>query len=113
MVKHAFPLNADAAPVIFTPEYGYNTRDPIFVLDFKSLYPSIIIAYNLCYTTLLHTEDEQAMDGHQARERRAISLHLIVITPLVCSLRVFLSHAKLLFSGLSLERSLLRISLPG
>lgn len=29
---------------------------PISVLDFSSLYPSIMIAHNLCYTTLLTSE---------------------------------------------------------
>merc|ERR1740138_1069114 len=28
-------------------------EEPIVVLDFASLYPSIMIAHNLCYTTLL------------------------------------------------------------
>ena len=26
---------------------GYNSEDPVFAFDFKSLYPSIIIGYNL------------------------------------------------------------------
>ena len=28
--------------------------DPIATLDFSSLYPSIMMAHNLCYTTLCH-----------------------------------------------------------
>lgn len=30
---------------------------PIATLDFSSLYPSIMMAHNLCYTTLVHKND--------------------------------------------------------
>jgi DNA polymerase delta subunit 1 len=40
---------------VLDPKVGYYT-DPVTVLDFKSLYPSIIIAHNLCYTTLVDSE---------------------------------------------------------
>ncbi|XP_065319869.1 DNA polymerase zeta catalytic subunit-like isoform X2 [Gordionus sp. m RMFG-2023] len=39
-------------PLILEPEAGFYS-DPILVFDFQSLYPSIIIAYNYCYTTCL------------------------------------------------------------
>lgn len=39
-------------PLVLEPESKlYN--DPVIVLDFQSLYPSIIIAYNYCFTTCL------------------------------------------------------------
>lgn len=37
---------------VIEPQKGYYS-DPIATLDFSSLYPSIMMAHNLCYTTLL------------------------------------------------------------
>lgn len=41
--------------IVVDPIKGFHTN-PISTLDFKSLYPSIMIAYNLCYTTLVSEE---------------------------------------------------------
>lgn len=49
-VKSQAPLKV--LPLIMEPQSDYHT-DPVLVLDFQSLYPSIIIAHNLCYSTLL------------------------------------------------------------
>ncbi|MES1904962.1 MAG: DNA polymerase delta catalytic subunit, partial [Paramarteilia canceri] len=38
--------------IVISPEKGFYNR-PIATLDFASLYPSIMIAHNLCYTTLI------------------------------------------------------------
>lgn len=37
-------------------------REPIVTLDFASLYPSIMIAHNLCYTTLIPGEILESLD---------------------------------------------------
>jgi len=38
--------------IVIDPQRGYYTH-PIATLDFASLYPSIMMAHNLCYTTLV------------------------------------------------------------
>ena len=42
----------ESLPLILEPESKFYT-DPIIVLDFQSLYPSMIIAYNYCFSTCL------------------------------------------------------------
>lgn len=43
---------AEAQPLIFEPDSQFY-KDPVIVLDFQSLYPSIMIGYNYCYSTCL------------------------------------------------------------
>lgn len=42
----------ECLPLIMEPEANFYS-DPVVVLDFQSLYPSIMIAYNYCYSTCL------------------------------------------------------------
>jgi len=45
---------------VIKPKKAYYT-EPIATLDFSSLYPSIMMAHNLCYTTLIHPQDIQSL----------------------------------------------------
>ena len=44
------PLNIEPPKQLFV--------DPVLVFDFTSLYPTVIMAYNLCFTTCLGSIDE-------------------------------------------------------
>lgn len=47
---------------VFTPKRGYYT-DIIFCDDFASLYPNIIISFNLCYTTYIPNKEKALRMG--------------------------------------------------
>ena len=56
----------EAVPLILEPESRFYT-DPVLVLDFQSLYPSIIIAYNLCYSTVVGRPAHAAAAGQEVK----------------------------------------------
>ncbi|WFD45326.1 DNA-directed DNA polymerase [Malassezia psittaci] len=57
---------------VLEPKQGYYDK-PIATLDFASLYPSIMMAHNLCYTTLL---DKRTIERLQLKQD-----HDYVVTP--------------------------------
>lgn len=52
----------ECIPLVMEPESGFYS-DPVIVLDFQSLYPSMIIAYNLCFSTCLGNVVPSKMDS--------------------------------------------------
>merc|ERR1719361_1971284 len=52
---------------VIEPKRGYYDK-PIATLDFSSLYPSIMMAHNLCYTTLLRNQSHVDQHGLQSHE---------------------------------------------
>ena len=59
--------------IVIDPLRGYYT-EPIATLDFTSLYPSIMMANNLCYTTLI-------MGGIEEAEERGLTPDDYTVTP--------------------------------
>merc|ERR1719296_656595 len=49
---------------VLEPITGYYAK-PIATLDFASLYPSIMMAHNICYCTLLRPDQVKSMDPEQ------------------------------------------------
>ncbi len=53
----------ESIPLVMEPHSGYYTN-PVLVLDFRSLYPSIIMAFNICYSTCLgYPADQKRKSG--------------------------------------------------
>ncbi|CAD8100996.1 unnamed protein product [Paramecium primaurelia] len=56
----------ECMPLVVEPPKIF-TVDPLIVLDFQSLYPSIMIAYNLCFSTCLGSIKEEFQEGGKKR----------------------------------------------
>jgi DNA polymerase zeta len=57
----------ESIPLVLEPESGFY-HDPVVVCDFTALYPSIVIAYNLCYSTCAGKIDYRSiLRGAEAR----------------------------------------------
>ncbi|KAG6456573.1 hypothetical protein O3G_MSEX009813 [Manduca sexta] len=73
-VKQRAAMRApECLPLIFEPESRFYS-DPVIVLDFQSLYPSMMIAYNYCFSTCIGRV--QNIDGNSAYEFGAWRLRI-------------------------------------
>lgn len=69
--------NYDGAFVL-TPSTGLYSDHPVACLDFASLYPSIMIAYNLCHTTLVRNQRHgEILVERGAAERSPIGYYFL------------------------------------
>lgn len=60
------------------PKPGFYKK-PISTLDFTSLYPSIMMAHNMCYTTLLTKKEASLMnpEDYEVSPLGGISFYII------------------------------------
>lgn len=76
----------ECLPLVMEPESGFYA-DPVVVLDFQSLYPSMIIAYNLCFSTCLgkvkpSKSDTLGVSSYSPESNVLLDLkHEILLTP--------------------------------
>ncbi|SCU79736.1 LAFA_0B05292g1_1 [Lachancea sp. 'fantastica'] len=54
----------ECIPLVMEPESAFY-KSPLVVLDFQSLYPSIMIGYNYCYSTILGRVQELKLKGSE------------------------------------------------
>jgi DNA polymerase zeta len=69
----------ECLPLVMEPQSNFYTS-PVLVLDFQSLYPSIVIAYNYCYSTFLGRLDNwrsRSKMGFMEYERQNRILELL------------------------------------
>jgi len=70
IVPDAFEYKSDekfTGATVLNPEVGYYRDHPIAILDFEGLYPSIMMAHNLCYSSYIRNLNEIEIDSENVK----------------------------------------------
>ncbi|EJD53321.1 DNA/RNA polymerase [Auricularia subglabra TFB-10046 SS5] len=93
-----------ATPMVLEPSAGFYPS-PLVVLDFQSLYPSIMIAYNYCYSTCLGR-----VEGQQSHQRLGVRPEFKLPPGLLDKLQDYISVAP---NGIMYAKKEVRAGLLG
>lgn len=100
----------ECVPLILEPQSKYYTN-PVLVLDFQSLYPSMIMAYNYCFSTCLGRVDNLCKVGASDFGCTSLNISSDVLRRLARDDNIHYSPVGVAFVKTSVRRGVLPIML--
>ncbi|XP_022100801.1 uncharacterized protein LOC110984687 isoform X2 [Acanthaster planci] len=96
----------ECIPLVMEPESRFY-QDPVIVLDFQSLYPTVMIAYNYCYSTCLGRLEHIANGGEYVLGCGSLSVTTSQLKKLLQSDSLNISPNGVVFVKPSVRRGVL------